>query len=187
MQSRRYHERISEDPLPRIITAVTNDRIRYFSIPMFAQLAHERLIGLAKTHGIYLYAFAVIPDHIHIIVRKAHGKTISDFMHSFKRYISRQVGKWHDEIHGQKMSRESFWQTSFHQKLIYSQGSFAERIFYVANNAVKHGIVKSRKEYPWAYVVPEYEHMADLNGKGGVNNPAFRTENTPSASRPPFS
>lgn len=35
----------------------------------------------------------------------------------------------------------------------------AERMLYVANNAVKHGIVKHRRDYPWTYVAPEYESI----------------------------
>jgi len=153
MQAKRYHERISDDPLPRIITTVTENRIPYFRIPMFAKLAYDEVLWSAERHRVSLYAFAVMPDHVHVIVS---GTTIGAFMHSLKRYISREIGKRHDEIHGKPMQHKTVWQTSFNQLLIYGKESFKTRMNYVANNAVKHGIVKNRNEYPWAYVAPEY-------------------------------
>ncbi len=118
-----------------------------------------------------------MPDHVHIVARSIGNKTIADFMRSYKGVLSREAGKWHDGVHeaGFKPRHSNphrampVWQTSFHEKLIYSQSGFNERIIYVANNAVKHGIVKNRNEYPWTYVAPEFAHMVrDVISKGGV-------------------
>lgn len=168
MQAKRYHERISDNPLPRIVTTVTFDRACYFSIPVLVKMAYEYLVTKANAYKIFLYAFAVMPNHVHIIAECAGNKTMGDFMHSYKGALSREIGKWHDQIHDVG-TRHPVWQTSFHEKLIYSPDGLFERINYVANNAVKHGIVKNRNEYPWTYVAPEYAYMVrDVNTKGGV-------------------
>lgn len=159
MQAKRYHERIANDPLPRIITTNTNDRIPYFSIPSLAKLAYDRLVSVAAFHGIGLCTFAIMPDHVHIVATNLNVKNVSDFMHSYKRSISREIGRWHDNEHGRSVKCPSVWQSSFNQLLIYGKESFEHRIKYVANNAVKHGIVKDRNEYPWTYVAPEFAYI----------------------------
>lgn len=181
MRAKRYHERIADDPLPRIVTTVTKDWIRYFSIPRLARLTYDQVLWSAERHRIHLYSFAVMPNHVHMVVS---GTSTEHFMHSFKRYISREIGKWHDDLHGKPLEHEPVWQTSFNQLLIYGKESLGNRINYVANNAVKHGIVKNREEYPWVYVAPEYADWAGLitprsrlfGGavrEGGVINPAL--------------
>ncbi len=163
MQADRYHERIANDPLPRIVTTVTEDRIPYFSIPLFAELAYYLLLQTTEFREINIYAFAVMPDHIHVVAEKSGGKTVSDFMHSYKGFISREIGKWHDEFHAkagfQPRMHTSVWQVSFNQLLIYGKEGLRNRINYVANNPVQHGIVKNRNEYRWTYVAPGYAHM----------------------------
>ncbi len=82
-----------------------------------------------------LYAFCILPDHIHILVSPGE-KGLSGFMHAFKKNSSRDVPKLQ-------------WQKGYFDELIRSDKQRGNVIRYIQGNAMKHQLVKEILDWPW--------------------------------------
>lgn len=107
--------------------------------PIFADPAYARLVVeiLYKTQSVYpffLYAFVVMPDHVHLLVRVPEGGSISRIMYHFKRVVSFDIG-------------EPVWQPRFDLRYI---DNASEAIGYIHRNPVYAHICSEPQHYPWS-------------------------------------
>ena len=62
-----------------------------FSNPRLAQLVLSSLEWLRSHRGVSLYAFCLMPDHLHLLLRLGGGtQTLGLIIGSFKRFTTRQ-------------------------------------------------------------------------------------------------
>jgi len=87
---------------------------------MMDMLFHYRDEGRYLLHG-----FAIMPDHIHVLLTPSEGQTIErcaqcikgGFSHALKSRFPGQI-----------------WQRGFHEHLIRNEEDFAAQMQYIANN-----------------------------------------------------
>ena len=98
----------------------------------------------------HLYAFVVMPDHVHIILQplekiKKAFYSLAEIMHSIKSFTANQINKL--------LNRKGpLWLDENFDRIIRDEGEFLEKLHYVLNNPVKSGFAEKPQDYKWLYV-----------------------------------
>ncbi len=90
-----------------------------------------------------LLAYAVMPDHVHILVKPLDKHPLSNLVHSWKSYTAYQVQKKHGRY-------GKIWQEDYFDRIIRNENEFLEKAQYILNNPLK--ISPQIEEYPWVWV-----------------------------------
>jgi len=73
------------------ITTVTYKRFPFFKEDLFCELFAENLRLCKKIKDFKLYAFTIILDHIHLLIKPGKNFNISQIMQFLKRHFSRDI------------------------------------------------------------------------------------------------
>jgi len=121
------------------------------------QFVRQQLARVLERDGWDLIAWAVLPNHYHIVVRApdtgAHD--LARWMADLHKYTSRS---WNQEDSAR--GRRIWW--NYWDTCIESLGSFWARVNYVHWNPVKHGLVGRPEDYPFSSY-REYLAAEDLD------------------------
>ncbi|TWT43916.1 Transposase IS200 like protein [Phycisphaerae bacterium RAS1] len=109
--------------------------------------------------GVQLFAFVVMPNHLHLI---AAADDLHAVMRDFKRFTSRTIHErlvadgretiltWLQRA-AQAARRErgefSFWQDGFHPQAITSRAMFEQKLAYLHGNPVRKGLVATPEDW----------------------------------------
>ncbi len=120
-----------------------------------------------------LAAYCVMPNHVHLVIgtgnngmfepveqtRTLSGKTVSQIMHSLKRYTAREANK----ILGRA---GPFWQDESYDHVIRGLDEFDRIILYVLDNPVKARLAKRWEDWKWSY---SRFHLRQINNLSNDN------------------
>jgi putative transposase len=111
----------------------------------YCERAGEFHIGVGR--------YVIMPDHVHLFVCFGAGSTVtlSGWMKGLKHHLDGvllSVGARPIRVLGQKLI--SFWQPGFHDHLLRSDESYAEKWQYVFENPVRAGLVRRAEDWPYA-------------------------------------
>jgi putative transposase len=102
----------------------------------------ERLARYRKKLGFRLYAYCLMPNHVHLAVEQGPA-TLSELMHaqqsSYKQYFNRR----HQRV-------GHLFQGRYKSFLVDGDRYFLALIRYIHGNPVKAGIVRESHLYPWS-------------------------------------
>ena len=104
-----------------------------------------RLIGgiiarYQEKFGIEIYAYVVLSNHIHLIVR-APQSNVDNFMQNVNREISRRVN-WIFHREG------PLWARRYDDLEILTESDLLEAFLYVNTNPSRHGLIENSKNWP---------------------------------------
>jgi REP element-mobilizing transposase RayT len=88
-----------------------------------------------------LFAWCVMPNHVHVVARIFPGQTLATVLHSWKSLSAKQATKilgWHGV----------FWQREYYDHLIRNEEEFERSIVYVGENPAKANL----KNWKWVWV-----------------------------------
>lgn len=126
-----------------IVTASTINKEHFFRDDARIATLHDTLLEVALEQGWELLAWAVFSNHYHVVGISPNSENAP----------GRLCGKIHgltaikvNQMDGTPNRR--VWYRSW-QTMITFEKSLLARIAYVHTNAVKHGLVKNAKDYPW--------------------------------------
>ena len=105
----------------------------------------NRMIGgviarYQEAEGVEIFAFCILSNHIHMLVRAASG-TLDPFFENVNREIARRVNKMNNRI-------SNFWGRRYDMQTVLSEDDLLEAYLYVTTNAVKHGLVAEARKWP---------------------------------------
>src|SRR5258708_15517460 len=81
----------------------------------------------------HLHAWAVMPNHVHVLFRPCAGHALSDIVHSWKSYTSKEANR----ILGRK---GQFWEADYWDRFIRGETHFAAVGAYIEHNPVHAGL-----------------------------------------------
>ncbi len=130
--------------------------------PKYSQIILDSLVWLQKTKSMVLFAFVVMPSHLHLIL-KPECKTISVVLRDFGSYTAHVVlhelrNDKRDDLllffHEQRRDarhEHSIWQ-DIQAKNIYSPQFLAQKMEYVHSNPVSRNrhLVVDRADYKYS-------------------------------------
>lgn len=156
----RTRYKIIENNTPYFITSTVVEWIPIFINKQYCDIIINSLTYSRKQKGLNLFAYVIMPEHIHLIVS---ADNLSQIIKDFKSYTAKQItnaaasdGKtWLlNQLHFYKKiykntSSYQVWQEGFHPQEITSENMLEQKIDYIHDNPVRKGFVE-RPEY-WLY------------------------------------
>jgi REP element-mobilizing transposase RayT len=152
-------------------------------VDIFTRLNHKNTIINAlrycqKNKGLEIYAYVLMPSHLHILCRANEGFDLSHIMRDFKKFTSQQIIKnileqaesrreWLLEMfskackHLARDQKYKVWQDGYHAEEISSNKFLYQKLNYIHNNPVKDKIV----EKPWDYLFSSARSYAELDAQ----------------------
>ena len=91
-------------------------------------------------HQARIYAYVLMPEHIHLLINEPPSILVAQFLKAFKQITSRKL----------RGPREKFWQERYFDSNIHGEDARSEVIRYIHRNPVKRGLVASAGDYPWS-------------------------------------
>ena len=102
----------------------------------------NHILELAERYGWSLQAWAVFPNHYHLVASTQVAESLRSFLRHLHSITAIEANKL-DETLGRQVWFE-FWETR-----ITFPRSYLSRLNYVHQNAVRHGLVRVASQYPW--------------------------------------
>jgi REP element-mobilizing transposase RayT len=88
-----------------------------------------------------LFAWCIMPNHVHVVARLFPGQTLATVVHSWKSFSAKHANRL-------LASHGVFWQREYYDHLIRCDAEFQRAIRYVAENPAKAGL----SEWKWLWV-----------------------------------
>ena len=88
-----------------------------------------------------LFAWCVMPNHVHVVAQLFPGITLATVIHSWKSFSAKHANRILG-LHG------VFWQREYYDHLIRDEGEFERAIRYVGENPAKARL----KDWKWVWV-----------------------------------
>ena len=85
--------------------------------------------------------YVVMPEHVHLLLGEPQIGSVSTVVQVVKQRTARKV---HDVIRGQ------MWQRRFYDFNVFTDEKVTEKLFYMHENPVKRGLVKSPEQWRWS-------------------------------------
>jgi len=106
-----------------------------------------------------LFAWCVMPNHVHVVARLFPSETLAPVVHSWKSFTAKRA----NAILG---LRGSFWQREYYDQLIRNEGEFERAISYVADNPAKANL----KDWKWVWVCGRDAHTTAAEDGGATKS-----------------
>lgn len=130
--------RLKDSRTTYFITAVTFDRKPILTD--FGSIFLDSLQHISRVKSIELIAWAILPDHFHLIVN-CENISVSSYVQSVKQSFSAKY-------RAQTEYRGRVWQLRFWDHIIRDEQDMRRHLDYVHYNPVKHGVSKIPFSYP---------------------------------------
>jgi putative transposase len=91
-------------------------------------------------HQARIYAYVLMPEHVHLLMNEPPSILVAQFLKSFKQMTSRKL----------KGVRDQFWRERYFDRNIHGEADRSEVIRYIHRNPVKRGLVASPEHYQWS-------------------------------------
>jgi REP element-mobilizing transposase RayT len=109
-----------------------------------------------KEKGLEIFAWVIMSNHCHLILRANGPNSLSDIIRDFKKHTSKAIYRAiNDNIHESRrnwllkvLSFEEkiwFWEEGYHGEEIISQEFFDSKLNYIHLNPVHAGIVEKKR------------------------------------------
>lgn len=146
------------------ITITTVEWVDLFTRSNHKDLIIESLKHCQKEKGLEIYAYVLMPSHLHMLCRAVEGFKLSDIMRDFKKYTAnmliRQIKgepesrrEWLIEVfskacdHLKRGQEYKVWQDGYHAKEAFSNSFVFQKLNYIHQNPVEDGIVARAEDY----------------------------------------
>jgi REP element-mobilizing transposase RayT len=99
-----------------------------------------------RLHGVELFSFIVLSDHLHLVVRAPRGN-LPRFMQYLLTNVSKKVGRlvrW----------QGNFWERRYSAEPILDDAALLGRVRYVISHGVKEGLVRRCRDWPGLSSLP---------------------------------
>ena len=124
------------------VTIAVRNRQPVFADPSIASDAIGVLRSLTAARGVRIFAFCVMPDHVHLVMSPSENCSIITFVGQFKNLVLRS--SWKHRVVG------SFWQQGFWDHFLRADDDLRPAVEYVLANPVRAGLVDEGHLYPYS-------------------------------------
>ena len=147
------------------LTITTANRERLFHGNDAAERCLELLAASVVRNNASLFAYCLMPDHMHLLLTLPEGASVIQFVKHFKQTTS---------YHLQRLAgaRGSVWQDSFYDHALRREEALKDVAEYIFNNPVRAGLVQNAADYlysgsyTWATVLLSRPEGSDLHFRG---------------------
>ena len=122
------------------VTVGTSPRAPVFEEQGFGLECIRILNDLQQEMGNPVYAFCLMPDHVHLLLEATEASPLPAF-----------VGRWKSlsyQARRQRGNPRVFWQRSFFDRAVRASEDLRDAALYILNNPVRKGLVEDFRLYP---------------------------------------
>jgi len=107
-------------------------------------LVYLSLLGRFKRkYKFRVYAYCLMPNHVHILGEAENHLLLSNFMHDLNRTYTFYFNNKHKKV-------SHLWQGRFKSMIISKDNYLIDCINYIELNPLKTDLAKQLSEYPWS-------------------------------------
>lgn len=136
--------RIVVPDVPHHVTQRGNRRERVFFSPDDYRLYRKMLAQAAVAAGTEVWAYCLMPNHVHLILVPSHADglraTLAEAHRRYTRFVNDREG-WSRHL----------WQGRF-GSVPMDEDHLESAVRYVSLNPVRAGLVKAARDWPWSSV-----------------------------------
>ncbi|HEX9779639.1 MAG TPA: transposase [bacterium] len=147
-----YPPRVCFDGAVYHVTTRGNNRHAIFIDEQDFRQALLILLRYKQRFHFILHAYALMPNHLHLLIQPSAGSTISKIMQCMMITYTKHFNRRHERV-GHVM------QGRFHSRLIQDDTYLLVASRYIHLNPVRAGLVSTPGAYPWSSY-PAYELRA---------------------------
>lgn len=125
------------------VTAATFNKEHHFRTRARVEVLHRGLLSVCAKHGWRLEAWAVFSNHYHFV---AESPGDAESLPVMLGHLHERMATWVNKLDA--APGRQVWHNYWETLLDYPRSYFA-RLNYTHQNAVRHGLVKNAKDYPW--------------------------------------
>lgn len=157
-----------------------------FQRPYLAKIVIDSLPYIRQNHWIKIYAYVIMPNHIHLIVKCLEGHRPSEVLRDFKKFTSKEIVeelRWRQDqpllrffktaASSPKRQTYKVWEDGYCDKSVYSESFLFQKMRYIHNNPVhdRWALVDKPEQYEYssaknyllgAHSVLEIDHYSEL-------------------------
>ena len=158
-----FHYRINEGKA-HFITMTAVDWIDVFTRKNHKMAIVDSLKYCQKNKGLEIFAWCLMPSHLHLIVRAEDDTKLSDIIRDFKKFTSKEIIRLIQEEpesrrdwmldrfefagrYNPKIKYFKFWQDGNHPIELFSPDFTKQKLDYIHNNPVEEMFVSEPHEY----------------------------------------
>ncbi len=138
-------------------------------VDVFTRLSQKNVLinALAycqKEKGLEIYAYCIMPSHLHLLCKAKEGNLLSNNMRDFKKFTSKKIietiknypesrREWMLDYfvqacsHLKRKQKYKVWQNGYHAEICFSTKFIKQKLDYIHNNPVKDKIVEKPEDY----------------------------------------
>jgi REP element-mobilizing transposase RayT len=151
---------ISKDKPCHYLTSVVKDRLQVFRTEKIKTIARAALDEARKSGSFAIYAYVIMPDHLHTITDDARKP--SELLRYVNGIISHRVigylkeNKFESSLaklrHEDKARgyKYSLWEHHNNAKPLFSEAVFMQKVNYLHLNPVRAELVERAEDYRWS-------------------------------------
>ena len=160
---------IKEQDKPYFVTLQVVYWIDIFTRQKYRDIIIENLAYCQKNKGLDIFAWVIMSNHIHIIVR-SEKSGLSNVLRDFKSFTSKTILTEIEEstesrkdwmlklfknaaFKHKRNSEYQFWTHENHAELLFSNNFIEQKLDYIHNNPVRAGIVYNPEEYKYSSAI----------------------------------
>lgn len=147
--------------------------IDVFTRKTYADIIIENLKYCQQKEGLSIYAFVIMSNHLHLVVKRESEKDLTELLGRFKSYTSKKIIQAIEESNeesrkewllymfnyfankSKQYKKFHFWQYTNHPVELYTNELIDQKIDYIHQNPVKAGIVAEDYQYIYSSANPD--------------------------------
>lgn len=137
--------RIYQEEFPYFITTNTLKRQKIFENTHFAVELYDTILKLCRKLHCPVYAFDIMPDHLHILIGTMAKINISNILQQIKSIYTKNLREKYN-------FNRPIWQKRFNSRIVDSEERLRNTVNYILNNPIKAGLDKKYQEKPYIYI-----------------------------------
>ena len=149
-----------EEGYPFFITTVTYKKLPIFVSKKNCQILLIALEFFKLTLDYKIFAYCLMPDHLHLIIQATGKYDPSYIMKMIKGNFARKYNKMHSK-------QGEVWQAGFYDTGLRNINMLLQKIEYIHNNPVRAMIAASPDEYPFSSHT--FYHTEQYCGMPGID------------------
>ncbi len=160
--------RFSDNEIPHFVTLTLVEWIDLFSRERHKEIIIDNLNYCIKNKGLIVYAYVIMPNHMHMIVKSEGMQALAELIRDFKRYTAKILYEklksdhkesrrgWLMRIIEEEAQKSSsnkkfkVWRHENHPVVLETNAMIEDRLHYIHNNPVRSGICFSAADYKYS-------------------------------------
>jgi putative transposase len=138
----RYHQ----SRQTHFITFTCYQRMNLLASDTLCLQAIRSLETTRKKFNLRVYAFVLMPNHVHLLISEPKESTLAAAIQSFKISSSKSSSKLRTQ-HGETCP---LWQKRYYDRNVTDHDEFVEKMRYIHRNPVKRHLCAKPEDWPWS-------------------------------------